>query len=231
MVDGPKAWRVFDAPVGGPPDADDRMTASSARSSAPPGARVSLGTLGIVGAAALIGIAALALAIGSSSGELVVDSGDPGLVGPSDRTGIVVAVVGAVARPGIYHLSAGSRVADAIDAAGGFGPRVAAEAVRSQLNLASPLADGDQVRVPSRDDPQVAAVDPGGSAGSASQLVDINHATQAELEALPGIGPVSAAKILESRRTAPFRSVEELRERGLVGEKTFEKVKPLVTAG
>ena len=88
------------------------------------------------------------------------------------------------------------------------------------------------MRVPSRDDPS--AVPGGGSGGSggggSGGLRFLNTATQAELEELPGIGPVTAQKIMGTRG-GPFRTVEELRERGLVGEKTFEDIRALVTAG
>ena len=69
------------------------------------------------------------------------------------------------------------------------------------------------------------------AAGRAATLVNLNTASESELDALPGIGPVTAGKIIESRSGAPFRNVDELRERGLVGEKTFEKLKPLVSVG
>jgi competence protein ComEA len=144
-----------------------------------------------------------------------------------------VDVAGAVARPGIYHLPAGSRIADALTAAGGFGPRVDA-AGASRLNLAAPVRDGDQVLVPSRDDPRSAASPPipGGSAGKANTgPVNLNTATEAELDALPGIGPVTVAKIVASRTAGPFTSVADLRTRKLVTDATFAKLSGLVTVG
>ncbi len=147
---------------------------------------------------------------------------------------LVVDVAGAVARPGVYRLPAGSRVADALASAGGFGPRVDAQRVAIELNLAAPLADGQHVLVPSRDDTA-----PGGSGGGAgsgagndpaqSRLIDLNRATAGELDTLPGIGPVTAAKIITSRETAPFTAVHDLLDRKLVGQKTFDGLADLVT--
>jgi competence protein ComEA len=160
--------------------------------------------------------------------------------------GLVVDVAGAVLHPGVYRLPAGSRVADAITAAGGFGPRVDALAAQS-LNLAAPLADGVQVRVPSRDDAAGrGAESPGaggggsgaggggsgaGSGAAAGGPVDLNTATPAELDALPGIGPVTAAKIIASRQDRPFSAVADLQSRKLVGASTFAKLTGLVTVG
>jgi competence protein ComEA len=189
-------------------------------------------------------IVAFTLAASGGSGGVVVEgdgglilasvdpsSGDVGLPGSGE---IVVEVVGAVPRPGVFRLPAGSRIGDLIAAAGGYGPRVDTARAEAELNLAATLGDGDHIRVPSRDDPTVAVApspgaggeDPSGDGGGGP--LDLNTATQAELEELPGVGPATAQKIMTAREEAPFTSVDELRSRGVLGEKTFEKVRDLV---
>jgi competence protein ComEA len=199
------------------------------------------------GLAVMLAIAAFALAFGSgSSGAVAVQGGVAIAIPSSDASGrpdpsgqaaagrvLVVEIVGAIDHPGVFRLPAGSRVGDLVTAAGGYGPRVDADRAGRELNLAAPLHDGDQVRVPSRDDasaPVSRATGAGGTTGGApTGPVDLNRATAAELDALPGIGPVTANKIIASRDEQPFAAVGDLRTRKLVGEKTFEKLKDLVT--
>ncbi|MDA8238389.1 MAG: helix-hairpin-helix domain-containing protein [Chloroflexi bacterium] len=210
---------------------------------------------GVVAAAAAA-IAGLALAtwIAGSASTIVVDAvaapatdgrsaglvaaGPPGAggAGATTATRIVVDVAGAVRNPGVYRLPPGARVADALAAAGGYGPRVDAAAA-SRLNLAAPLVDGEQIRVPSRDDPPAAAsAAPGGADGASAgsgpgARLDLNAATVEQLDTLPGVGPVTAAKIVAAREQARFTAVDELRSRGVVGEAAFGKLRDLVTAG
>jgi len=140
---------------------------------------------------------------------------------------LVVAVAGKVRRPGVVRLPAGSRVADAVAAAGGAVPG----ADLSLLNLARKLVDGEQVVVGV---PASAGVGPAGAAPSASApgaLLDLNTATVEQFDALPGVGPVLAQRLVEYRTAhGGFRSVDQLREVDGIGESRFQKLKELVTA-
>jgi competence protein ComEA len=136
------------------------------------------------------------------------------------RSQLVVDVVGEVRRPGLVRLPQGTRIADALAAAGG----VTGKADAALVNLAAPLADGEQVVVPARG-AAAAAV----GAGAPSPPVDLNTATPEQLDALPGIGPATAAKIVGFRQThGPFHSVEELDAVPGIGPARIEQLKGLV---
>ena len=138
---------------------------------------------------------------------------------------IVVQVIGRVRNPGVYELPAGSRVTDAIDAAGG----IRSGATSGRLNLARVLVDGEQIDV-GRDTqaPAPSVAQPGTPTPSAGPL-DLNAATSADLEALPGVGPVLAQRIVDWRtQNGPFPSVDVLGEVPGIGDVMLERLRPLV---
>lgn len=178
------------------------------------------------GAAAPEGTAPLAAASAATE--------DSVLVKPSETaaaTGVVVVDVdGAVRRPGVVELPDGSRVVDALKAAGG----VVAKADTGALNLAQILIDGEQIVVakkgsgPVAPEPGVPAA-PGTGAPSAASLVNLNTATSVELETLPGIGPVLATAILDWRtQNGGFTSIDQLEQVSGIGPVTFAEIAPLV---
>jgi competence protein ComEA len=155
---------------------------------------------------------------------------------PTPAADLVVHVAGAVTRPGVVVLPAGSRVVDAVDAAGGALPGTALDSV----NLARLLVDGEQVRVGLPADPAVAspggpdaasaAGGPTGGEGSGVAPVDLNAATAGDLDALPGIGPVLAQRIVDWRaQNGRFGSVEELLEVAGIGPSVLADLQGRVT--
>jgi len=138
---------------------------------------------------------------------------------------LVVDVAGAVRRPGLVHLREGDRVADAIARAGGF----ARSAERTAVNLAAPVADGQQVLVPRRGRGAVAAGS-GGAAPAPSGPVSLSSATVEQLDELPGVGPVTAQKIVAYRQEhGAFRSVDELDAVPGIGPARLADLRELVT--
>ena len=142
---------------------------------------------------------------------------------------VVVHVAGAVAEPGVYELPSGSRVHAAIDAAGGPLPR----AEPSALNLAAPLTDGERIYVPRvGENVPAAAVDvaTSGTVAQPSGPIDVNHATVEQLDELPGIGPTTAAAIVDHRQqNGPFASVDDLEAVSGIGPAKLEAIRDLVT--
>ena len=170
-------------------------------------------------------LAAVALALLAVAGRTLAGAGtatvQPAATLVPERTAapkLVVHVAGAVRQPGLYRLPEGKRVADAVARAGG----AAASADTAAINLAAPLADGMQVLVPRR---------VSGTAGKAATArPSLSSATAEQLDALPGIGPVTAQKILDYRAAhGGFRSIEDLDAIPGIGPARVEQLRDLVS--
>lgn len=178
---------------------------------------------------AALGAAALTLRDPREGAVRIVPPPSPTPAPTATPPRLSVFVSGAVATPDVVVLPEGARARDAVAAAGGF----AADADRAAINLAAPLMDGQQLHVPVLGEAPAAgggtgAGEPaaGGSPGAAPAAgrLDINRASAADLEALPGIGPALAARIVAHRAAhGPFTSVEDLLAVGGIGPKTLDR--------
>jgi competence protein ComEA len=165
----------------------------------------------------------------SQSPQIILEESQS-LAGPSE---VWVHVAGAVQLPGLYKLPGGSRVADAVNLAGG----PTHEGDTDALNLAALLKDGDKVVVPveisGTPKPFASGVLPGepnASPSAGNGKVNLNTANQAELEDLPGIGEILAQRIIDYRtQRGPFRTIEDIKEVSGIGDKRFEAIRELIT--
>jgi competence protein ComEA len=133
-----------------------------------------------------------------------------------------VSISGGVERPGVVEVPAGARLVDVVDAAGGFVP----DADTDQLNLAGRIGDGERIEIPIKgQEPEPPVAGPSGEA-----LIDLNTASAAELDDLPGIGEVLAGRIVEYRETrGPFTSVDQLEEVEGISSRLVDQLRPFIT--
>ena len=171
----------------------------------------------------LIGLGLLWPKLNSEKKDIVV--GESSSQNESAAGKIKIDVAGAVATPGVYELSSDSRVEDAIAAAGGFSQVADTTWVSKNINLASKVADGQKIYIAAQG--EVSASSSTLGIKTTGDKVNINFASAKELDTLPGIGQVTAEKIIASR---PYGSVEELLTKKAVGKATYEKIKDLVSA-
>jgi competence protein ComEA len=191
----------------------------------------------------LIGVLAGFILAGAIFIVISMPAGKPIALEPSPtKAPIEVHVVGAVVRPGLYSLPEGSRVQDAIDAAGGL----LSETDANSINLAAKVEDGQQLQIGNVSASAAAGpAQPGGSPftvvrtptpqggdNSSGDLIDINIASLSELESLPGIGPTTAQNIINYRNQhGPFEAIEDIMNVPGIGPSTFDAIQDLITVG
>lgn len=220
--DGPVSLRAV-----APPEASPRQQAATPL---PVPRRLTRQHLVVVAVLLLCGVGVAVGAMTHSAATEVPATVAPTIVSvapsPSPTPSVRVHVAGSVASPGVVTVPEGSIVEDAIVAAGGLTDA----ADPANLNLAAAVADGMQILIGSTDDPMGELSGSGVAGAAEGALVDLNRATAAQLEELPGIGPVTAAAILAWREeNGDFSSVDELQEVSGIGPATLEKVRPHVT--
>ena len=174
--------------------------------------------LGVVG---LLFLASGLFSILSQSKDEITFETSQG-ISASDSARIAVDVSGAVIKPGLYTLTEGSRIQDALVSAGGLSQEADREWVEKNINLALKLKDGVKIYFP-RISEQGSVQ--GLSTSETGSLININSASSRELESLPGIGPVTAGKIIDSR---PYSSIDELVSKKAVSSKVFDQIKDKV---
>ena len=226
-------WRALEAPQAAEGEGGTASSAASASARGmPAGRRVALAAaaLLVVGSLAVAGIVALRPA---GQVEVVAPLGGGGS-GASHWAGasasqavVVVQVAGAVARPGVYSLPAGSRVADAIQAAGGYSTEVDPRAAETKLNLAAKLQDAQLIAVPRRG--ETSSGSSGAGTSTTPGLINLNTAAAEQLDTLPGVGPATAQKIIASREEKPFAKIDDLVTRKVVTASVLAKLRSLVT--
>lgn len=193
--------------------------------------------VGWIAVALLVTVLAVkAVASGGSGADAVaIDSQDAPVAPSGAGASLAVQVAGEVRRPGVYRVPADARVYEAVERAGGLTRR----ADQAGVNLVAKVTDGQQVIVPRRGaapaagSPSAAGPAPGGApsgGGSATPKVSLGNATLEQLDAIDGIGPTLAKRIVEYRdQHGGFRSVGELRQVDGIGEKRFESLRQAVT--
>jgi competence protein ComEA len=187
--------------------------------------------IAVASAAVAVAVGAALFVVRPSSSEPPVESTLPrasssaSAAPPTTASQLVVQAAGAVAKPGVYTVVATARVNDLITAAGGL----AADADPDQVELAAPLTDGERVYVPRVGETTLPPAAPSSASSATGGPVDLNRASAADLEALPGIGPALAQAIIDHREQhGPFRSVDDLADVRGIGPAKMEQLRPLV---
>lgn len=181
--------------------------------------------VGLVGLIFFVyGLISLLIPASSSSEELLLDASSESIATESaSESSITIDIEGEVINPGVYSLPADARVQDALAAAGGLSENANREYIAKTVNLAAKLQDGAKLYFPSQSE-SASTIQ---SSNTSSQVmgsatININQASHSELDALPGIGPVTSQKIIDNR---PYTSVDELLTKKILGQKVFTQVK------
>ena len=174
----------------------------------------------------LIGIVSMFISENKSQGVIIEEAASSDR---SESVSLFIDVGGAVLKPGVYKLAATARIQDALIAAGGLSQEADREYIAKTINLAAKISDGAKIYIPKVGEGSTRSTGSGQAsevAGSVTGLININTGSQSELEGLPGVGPVTAQKIIDNR---PYSSIDELFAKKIVGQKVFGEIKEKIS--
>lgn len=160
---------------------------------------------------------------------LVKNEDESGLVlekAAESKQEIVVDLEGALMNPGVYHLSSNSRMVDALAAAGGLSESADRVWVEKNINLAKKISDGLKIYIPREGEEVASEVVIADTSEVSSGMINMNSASSSELESLPGVGQVTAQKIIDGR---PYSAIEDILTKKIVGNATYEKIKTSIS--
>lgn len=179
---------------------------------------IALATLGLI----CLGYGLISLKQPKKPNDIIFEKADTGEVKEAKVQQIVIDIQGAVELPGVYTLPQDSRVKDAVILAGGLSAEVNQSFVAKSLNLAAKVEDSMKIYIPFKDEEGVAPQSSSQQSGSTTGTTNINSASESQLDTLPGIGKVTAEKIINGR---PYDNIDELLTKKVVSKSVFEKIK------
>lgn len=182
------------------------------------------GFLGLI----LLGYGLIGLTGSKSSDDFVLDkSSQTNSSSPDIGNKIVIDIEGAVVAAGVYELGSNSRMKDLLVKAGGLSKEADREWIAKNLNLASKLTDGGKIYIPFEGEQGMITTSVAGASTQSTGLININSASQSQLDSLPGVGPVTSNKIIQNR---PYSTVDDLLKKKVVGNKVFSQIKDKISA-
>lgn len=169
----------------------------------------------------LVGCGVFVYKMGEISTDSIEIISSSEVLGETTQNKLLIDVAGAVVKPGVYEIAQNGRYGMALEAAGGLAEGADQDFVAKNLNMAEKVKDGQKIYIPYKNDQTLNSNDQVNSNHQNSNKININSASQSELESLSGIGPATAKKVIENR---PYSDIKDLVDKKVLGQKVFDQI-------